>query len=281
MVNRRTHSVPRRGLRGARSRGETTRGRRLFVAFSARPRPELRPHAYEVFRGLVDIDDFDIAAAVAGAPGPLKCMRRNSIIRARNSRISGRVCPNSNAARAMTGATSAALPRGTFVRSRSPRVASAGAAHAVHGNALLCARAARQSATTTEAAAAQRRSPWSAPEMRAGDANATTRNDRESAMLASNAQIEPPRSTMARRVACRDRAKIRGSMARGCGTGLIHCGGQTGRRFAAEMRYCADSHGKTAARSCGRSSLLQGRLTRRIERPTPRGRSYASYLGGR
>ena len=60
-------------------------------------------------------------------------MRRSSIIRARNSRISGRVCPNSNAARAMTGATSAALPRGTFVRSRSPRVASPGAAHAVHG----------------------------------------------------------------------------------------------------------------------------------------------------
>ena len=32
----------------------------------------------------------------------------------------------------------------------------------------------------------------------------------------------------------------------GCGTGLIHCRGQTGRRFAAEMRYCTDSQGKTA-----------------------------------
>jgi hypothetical protein len=34
--------------------------------------------------------------------------------------------------------------------------------------------------------------------------------------------------------------------AHGCGTRLIHCGGQTGRRFAAEMQQCADSQ---AARS--------------------------------
>jgi hypothetical protein len=94
-------------------------------------------------------------------------------------------------------------------------------------------------------------------------------------------QIERLASTVAWHIAGRDGAYILGPTASGCGTGLIHCGGQTGRRFAAEMRYCTDSHGKTAARSCGRSSLLQGRLTRRIERPTPRGRSYASYLGGR
>ena len=49
--------------------------------------------------------------AVAGAPGPLKCMRRSSIIRARNSKSAAAFCRSSNAARAMTGATSAALPR--------------------------------------------------------------------------------------------------------------------------------------------------------------------------
>jgi len=148
------------------------------------------------------------------------------------------LCRSSNAARATTDAKRAALLKRICSQQIAARCIGPGQLMPCRRfrNALLCSTAARQSATTTEAAAAQRRSPWSAPEMRAGDANATTRNDRESAMLASNAQIEPPRSTMARRVVCRDRAKIRGSMARGCGTGLIHCGGQTDRRFAAEMR---------------------------------------------
>jgi hypothetical protein len=58
----------------------------------------------------------------------------------------------------------------------------------VFRNALLCSTAARQSATTMEAAAALRRSRRSVVRCGQGDANATARNDRESRMpLASNA----------------------------------------------------------------------------------------------
>jgi hypothetical protein len=56
--------------RGASAPGRAPRGRRLFCCSA-------RPHAYEVFRRAVDIDDFDIPAAVAGEPGPLKYMRRD------------------------------------------------------------------------------------------------------------------------------------------------------------------------------------------------------------
>jgi hypothetical protein len=59
-------------------------------------------------------------------------------------------------------------------------------------------------------------------------------------------QIERVASTVAWRVGCSDRASISGPMARDCGTGVIHCGGQTDRRFAAEIRSCTDSQGKTA-----------------------------------
>jgi len=48
-------------------------------------------------RGLpraVDIDDFDLPVVVGGEAGPLKCMRRSSIIRARNSWIGGSTLPS-------------------------------------------------------------------------------------------------------------------------------------------------------------------------------------------
>jgi len=42
-------------------------------------------------------------------------------------------------------------------------------------------------------------------------------------------ELERPASTMARRMVCHLRYEFTGVMVSGCGTGLIHCGGQTGR----------------------------------------------------
>jgi hypothetical protein len=42
----------------------------------------------------VDIDDFDMPAAVAGEAGPVEMLRRTSIIRARKSWIGGRALPS-------------------------------------------------------------------------------------------------------------------------------------------------------------------------------------------
>jgi hypothetical protein len=60
-----------------------------------------REHSHKVFRRAVDIDDFDIPAAVAGEARPLKRMRRDRdrgarapIIRARNSWIGGSALPS-------------------------------------------------------------------------------------------------------------------------------------------------------------------------------------------
>ena len=115
--------------------------------------------------------------------------------------------------------------------------------------ALLCSAAARKSAsTTTEAAPAPRRSHWSGRsvvehrrgcfEMRA--ARRERRNLQQS--IGRNAAcIDRGRSSVSRqrwygasRAGTEHKFPVRRRP--GCGTGLIHCGGQTDRRFAAEMR---------------------------------------------
>ena len=50
------------------------------------------------------------------------------------------------------------------------------------------------------------------------------------------AGLNVPRQSTARRMVCHLRYEFTGVMVSGCGTGLIHCRGQTGRRFATEMR---------------------------------------------
>ena len=242
MVNRRTHSAPRRGLRGARSPrpGNSRVAAIRCIQCPVASRSELRPHAYEVFRGLVDIDDFDVAAAVAGAPGSLKCMRRNSIIRARNSRIGGRVLPWLEYRAGNEQVRRVRLHREAHLLAADRR--------ALHQPGLLMPcmdmrcfargrpdnpQRRRRPRRRGDGRLGQRRS---VVRSRQGNASATTRNDRECAMRASNAadRTSSVNDGTVRRVP--GPSKIRGPMARGCGTGLIHCGGQTGRRFAAEMR---------------------------------------------
>ena len=183
------------------------------------------------------------------------CAARRSF-RARNSWIGGRALPshksragnNRRDERGLTGCDA-------FARSRSPGVASTGAAHAVPGVfemgvfEMRCSAAARKSAsTTTEAVTALRRSHWSAPVCHRAppkpfrDAARATRTpepatiERAQCRLHRPRQIERLASTMAGRAACSDRAQIPGLTAPGWGADLIPCGGQTGRRFAAELR---------------------------------------------
>ena len=109
---------------------------------------------------------------------------------------------SSNAARATTDAKRAALLKRICSQQIAARCICPGQLMPCRRfrNPLLCSTAARQSATTTRAAAALRRSHWSAPgcrKMRGGDAR--THNDRESTMpLASNA-ADRTSSTVARR----------------------------------------------------------------------------------
>jgi len=93
---RRVEAFPRRQTRRERRWGGARAGRQLFVAFSGRSRSVriARSHSHEVFRGAVDIDDFDLPVVVGGETGPLKCMRRTSILRARNSWIGGSTLPS-------------------------------------------------------------------------------------------------------------------------------------------------------------------------------------------
>jgi hypothetical protein len=155
-------------------------------------------------------------------PGAARAAAIRRIRRDHHARIPGSaavLCRRSNDARARQ-VRRAWLCRDAFVRSRSPRCIGRGHLTLCRcfRNALLTA--ARQSATTTRGC---------------GGANAGTRT--ESTMpLARTRQIERLGSTVARRVRAWGRAKISRSEAPGCGTGLIHCGGQTDRRFAAEMR---------------------------------------------
>jgi hypothetical protein len=204
------HSAPRRGLPEAQapSAGHP-RGRQLFVAFSGWPRRvrSSPPHAHEVFRRAVDIDDFDIPAAVAGEPGPLKCMRRDrdrgaphldhpcqefldrrrcfavaqmshgqrQVRRARIERRR-RICSQQIAGRCISLECSC--------RARCFR------------NALLCSRAARQSATTTEAAVTLRRSHWSAPVYREMQAGRRERQNAQRSRECNAACIERGRSNL-------------------------------------------------------------------------------------
>jgi hypothetical protein len=174
-------------------RGRASRGRRLFrcIQCPVASCSELRPHAYEVFRGLVDIDDFDVAAAVAGAPGSLKCMRRNSIIRARNSRIGGRVLPWLEYRAGNEQVRRVRLYRETYLLAADRR--------ALHQPGLLMPCMDMRCFARGRPDNPQRRrrprrrgdgrlgQPRSVVRSRQGNASATTRNDRECAMRASNA----------------------------------------------------------------------------------------------
>ena len=146
-------------------------------------------------------------------------------------------------ARATADATSAALPSDAFARSRAPGAASAGAAHAVPGVFEMRCFARRRLDNPQRRRRPRRRCDGRIGQRRSvvrcgqGDANARTRSDRESTMpLLSSAADRTSwvRDSTARRVP--GPSKNSRSDGAGCGTGLIHCGGQTDCRFAAEMR---------------------------------------------
>src|SRR5258708_32384514 len=87
-----------------------------------------REHLHEVFRRDVDIDGFDMPAAVAGEARRLKRMRRDRdrgartpIIRARIPGSAAVPCRRANPARATTGATSAARPGETHFHAADRR----------------------------------------------------------------------------------------------------------------------------------------------------------------
>ena len=123
--------------------------------------------APEVFRRAVDIDEFDIPAAVVGEPGPPKYMRRDRDRGAPqldhpNEFLDRRpyIAVSPNAARAMTGATSAALPRDALL------TASAGIAHVVP-DVFAMRGFARRRPDNPQRRRRLRRSHWSAPACRA------------------------------------------------------------------------------------------------------------------
>lgn len=160
LANRRTRPAPRRGL----------------------------PDAYATSAGCLaggSYSSHSSRSSVRGIPGSAAVL-----------------CRSSNAARATTDAKRAALLKRICSQQIAARCICPGQLMPCRRfrNPLLCSTAARQSATTTRAAAALRRSHWSAPgcrKMRGGDAR--THNDRESTMpLASNA-ADRTSSTVARR----------------------------------------------------------------------------------
>jgi hypothetical protein len=143
-----------RPSRGASAPGPGT-ARAAAICCSA------RPHAYEVFRRAVDIDDFVIPAAVAGEPGPLKYMRRD---RDRDAPQLDHPCeefldrrPCFAVGQIRRGQRQ--VRRARFSQETHLLAADRGALYQpgllmpcqVFSNALLCSTAARQSAATTEA----------------------------------------------------------------------------------------------------------------------------------
>jgi hypothetical protein len=176
MVNRRTHSAPRRGL-PERNRPRPGASR------SAAIRRICRDHPCEEF---LDRRPFFAVAQMT---------RQRQVRRAW-------------------------LCRDAFVRSRSARAALAGGISYCAGVFEMRCFARRQPDNS------QRRHGAAAARM----------PERTESAAARTRQIVRLGSTAARRVRAWGGAKIRRPMAPGCGTGLIHCGGQTDRRFAAEMR---------------------------------------------
>ena len=176
------------------------------------------------------------------------------------------LCRSSNAARATTDAKRAALLKRICSQQIAARCIGPGQLMPCRRfrNALLCSTAARQSATTTRAAAALRRSHWSAPgcrKMRGGDAR--THNDRESTMpLASNAA---DRTLLGQR--------WRGSSLSGTEQKFaVRRGGVEPALYTVEGRQTGDLRqkcgsalirkAKLPARSCGRPCLLAGTADR-------------------
>ena len=169
--NRRTQSVPRVGPYNREA--------------SARP---------GIPAGAVDIDDFDLPAAVAGEAVLLKCMRRASVIRARNSWIGGSALP-SHKSRAGNNRRD---KRGSTGRRRENPHRSTGACHA--GATTRCAIAALSPVASTKHCRG-------CFEMRAERREARPATiERAQCRLHRTRQIERLASTMARRVARRDRA---------------------------------------------------------------------------
>jgi hypothetical protein len=205
----------------------------------------------QVPRGAVDISDFDLPAAVAGEAVLPKCTRRA----ARRSSVRGIpgsaavICRRTNPALVATGA---ARPGEAHLHATDRRV--------LHQPARLT-----PCQVFSMRCSARRR--LDNPRRGCFGTRAETRTS-------GPAMIERPpcRSNVShqrRHGASRPGPSINFPVrwALGCGTGLIHCRGQTGRRFAAEMRYCADSQGKTARAIGWRVvPILQGWLTRHVER---------------
>jgi hypothetical protein len=240
MVNRRIHSAAHRGLPEAQapSAGHRAGGGCSLQCRVARVRglPQGCRHRYS--RGC----SWRAGPAEIHAPrSRSRCAAARSSVRGINGSAAV-LCRRPNPARATTGATRAALPRDAFARSRSPGAVSAWVTHACQVFSKCAALLDGGPTIRNDNGGPLRRCDGRIGQRRSvvrcgqGDANATTRNDRERAMPPASNAADPTRLGQRWRGACRGRAKIRGPMARDCGTGFIHCGGQTDRRFAAEMR---------------------------------------------
>lgn len=220
-------------------------GRQPFVAFSGRSRRVriARSHSHEVFRRAVDVDDFDLPVAVDGEAGPLKCMRRD---RDRGALHVDHPCEEFRDRRPCSArrtnparATGAIRRVRRIVRSRSPGLHQRGCSCSPYVFVMGCT--ARRRAWPVRWFCDAGRAMSAPPAAKTWNTRLGGRDT-----PGSKAADRTLASMRARRVAGRPGIKIPGPMAPGCGTGLIHCGGQTGRQFAAEMRYCTDSQGKTA-----------------------------------
>ena len=157
--------------------------------------------------------------------------------------------------------TSAARPAATRCTPQVARPASTAAAYLRHVFLKCAASRGAQKSALTEVVPALRRPRWSAtvrrraPPKRLRDVDCAMRtpprqdcNTRSPAQnlirpceairnrrgrvqptLASKPGLECPASTTARRKLCHLRYEFTGARVSGCGTGHIHCGGQTGR----------------------------------------------------
>ena len=161
-------------------------------------------------------------------------------------------------------ATRAALPRDAFARSRSPRVASAGAAHAVPGVFEMRCFARRRPDNPQRRRGPRRRCDGRIGQRRSvvrcgqGDANARTHNDREGTMpLASNAA---DRTLLGQRWRARRRAGTEQKFAvrqRGVVEPALYT--VEGRQTGDLRQKCGSAlirKAKLPARSCGRPCLF-------------------------
>lgn len=186
----------------------------------------------------------------------------------------------SNAARAMAGAASAALPRDACARSRSPRVASAEVAHAVP-----CVFEMRCFARRWPDNPQRRRRPPRRCDGRIGQRRSVVKHRRGCfEMRAGRRERHNPQRSRARNAACIERGRsnpqgVSGGASRARTEqklvvrwrGMVEPALYTveGRQTGDLRQKCGSAlirKAKLPARSCGSRPFWQGWLTRRIER---------------